>query len=155
MLVDVPLMHRDNVAYAIEPTIRVDGWESLRGKVYRIAYMVGDKDVEALLPKYCNRDMLVPVSGSRDRGLRLLAAGRVDLHVNAAIPDLIKQVEKSTGARFRRAGVLDSPAFYLYLHKKHHAILPRVEEVLRAMREEGRFQQCLDDALQNTSGNTP
>ena len=154
VLVNVPLMHRDNVAYAIKPTIHVDGWESLRGKGYRIAYMVGDKDVETLLPKYCNRDMMVPVSGSRDRGLLLLTAGRADLHINAAIPDLVKQVEKSTGTTIRRAGTLDSPPYYLYLHKKHRAIQPRIEEVFRAMREEGRLQQCLDDALKHTDNNT-
>jgi hypothetical protein len=33
--------------------------------------------------------------------------------------------------------------FYLYLHKKHQAIVPLVAEALRAMKRDGAYQRIL------------
>ena len=80
--VEEPIGWASFVAYAKNPTIRLDGWESLKGAEYRVAYVRGAHICEAHLPEVVNPENLYTVT-RWFQGLKMLQAGRIDIFIAA------------------------------------------------------------------------
>ncbi len=124
----------DFVAFARRP-IRLDrGWASL--KSYSVGIITGWKIYEINVPP---GTWVVKVRGP-DQLFRLLQRGRVDIIL----------YEKWNGRyriqRARRSVIMLHPrlarrAMFIYLHKRHRALVPRLAAVLREMKRDGTYQR--------------
>jgi polar amino acid transport system substrate-binding protein len=135
-----PLVDQDFVAFSLRPDIEVRGWSDLTR--YRVAHITGQKIIERQLQGASN------VTTVRDSELLLglLANGRVDVIVNNRWVGLWVA---------RRAGqtvyLLEPPLLrvpmYMYLHRKHEALVPRVADAIAEVRRDGTWQRLYDQIL--------
>lgn len=125
------------LALARDPSIKLNGWESLRGTDYLIAGMRGVKKLREKLPGLVEDHRITLVS-DWGQGLKMLNYGRVHLFIDVdfGAPTLLNTDEfKDSGIHV--AGVMEASSTYPYLHKKHKALAPELAAVLREMKKEG------------------
>lgn len=126
------------VAFARDATIRLDkGWESLAGR--SVAFITGWKMFEA----NAGGARIVNKVDTPEQMFRMLQGGRIDL----ALYTLTDGV-----ALTRAMGLTDiaplQPSLkdvdmYLYLHRRHEALVPRVAQALREMKADGSYNRIL------------
>ncbi|MCH8618991.1 transporter substrate-binding domain-containing protein [Undibacterium sp. TS12] len=142
-LVRVPesVMIYQMVVFTRKPRFTVKGSDSL--KSFDVGILTGWKILE--------RNIIDPHSLSKlETGTQLfsmLDKGRIDVAV----------IEKLEGLHFIQSmGLKDinimEPAFvegdwFLYLHKKHEALLPRLAEEIRKMKQDGTHKRIFDSVL--------
>ena len=128
------------IAYAVDPKISLNGWESLKGTSYRVDYGRGAQICEARLPKVVNQERLSSVV-RWPQGLNKLQAGYTDILI-AVEDDMLPLLKKDEFKDFniREAGVMEQIVAYPYFHKKHRDLVPRVAAVLKAISEEGLLE---------------
>jgi len=135
-------------AYAMDPNITLDGWESLRGTDYRVEYYRGVAIAERHLPEVVKAENLSTIS-SPEQALNKLIAGRIDVYIDTE--DRVALLLKSPAFKdsgIRRAGVMEEILSYPYLHKRHAALAPKLAEALKQMKAEGLFEQYMQQAQQ-------
>jgi polar amino acid transport system substrate-binding protein len=118
-------------AFSWKPAFPVEGWHSL--KPYSIAIRRGHVFVERQ-----TRGMRTQAIGTDLQILRMLDSRRVDIAVlltGDALRVMHDEGIKGIKALFPR---LVNMSAYLYLHKKHAALVPRIAASLRKMAENGR-----------------
>lgn len=129
------------VAFSARPAFRTAGWESL--KPYNVGIITGWKILEEHITG------VAALTKVRDERLLfgLLAAGKTDLVIYDRQQGRV--VLKQLGLRGIRP--LEPPLaverMYPYLHKRHAALVPKLEQVLRAMKQDGTFQRIAAEAL--------
>lgn len=126
------------VAFARDATIRLDkGWESLAGR--SVAFITGWKMFEA----NAGGARIVNKVDTPEQMFRMLQSGRVEL----ALYTLADGV-----ALTRAMGLADiaplQPSLkdvdmFLYLHRRHEALVPRVAQALREMKADGSYNRIL------------
>lgn len=138
------------VAFAVKPGIVLNGWESLQNTAYNVEYRRGVKLSESKLSLIVAAEHLSYVT-TAEQGLKKLIMGRTDLYVDVefTIVDTIGRLDpdKHDTSAFYQAGIMQEVGAYAYLHKKHAALVPKVAEVLKAMKQEGLFKRYLAIAL--------
>lgn len=114
------------------------GWESLRGK--RVAYITGWKLFES---NVAAAQSVVKVEQA-EQMFQMLDSGRIDVALYtlrdgvALVRELgLKSVQASTPA-------LKNSDMFLYLHRKHEALVPRLAQVLREMKADGSYGRLVD-----------
>ncbi len=125
------------LALASDQSITVTSWESLRGTDYHIVGMRGVKKLQEKLPGLIKENQLTLVR-KWEQGLKMLMSGRADLFidVNFGAPTLLNtEAFKDSGIQV--VGLMEENPTYAYLHKKHHALAPKLAAVLKEMKEEG------------------
>ncbi|MDP3540501.1 MAG: transporter substrate-binding domain-containing protein [Azonexus sp.] len=126
------------VAFARDATIRLDrGWESL--KPYSVAFINGWKMFE-------NNTTGVRVVNKVDKPeqlFRMLEGGRVELalYTRADGVALVRSMGLTSIAPL--SPVLKDVDMYLYLNKKHEALVPRLAQALRDMKSDGSYNRIL------------
>ncbi len=135
--VEEPVGWASFVAYANDPTIRLDGWKSLKGTAYRVAYARGAHICEVRLPEVVNPENLFTVTRWL-QGLKMLQAGRIDIFI-AAENDILLMLESDEYKDFdiRKVGVMEQVFAHPYFLKKHRNLAQKFEAILKAMAEEG------------------
>ncbi len=120
---------------------QLNGWESLKGKDYRVEYRHGIKTTEDNLPNVVKKENLSTVT-EQVPGLKKLISGRIDLFVDkeSGILTLLKTPEFKD-SRIRSAGLMESFPVYPYLHKKHAALAPKMAEIIKGIKAEGLTDQ--------------
>lgn len=135
-LVRVPeaIMAFEFAVFAKDPTLKIDGWRSLAA--YHVGIVTGWKILEAnvvgtrslsrvgtpqALFEMLALDRVDVVVFDRAQGLALLAAGRHREGIRPLEPPLARQ------------------EMFLYLNRRHAALVPRLAEVLREMKHDGTF----------------
>ncbi|ABC30107.1 conserved hypothetical protein [Hahella chejuensis KCTC 2396] len=135
--VDVPLWTMEFVAYS-NVALRLDvfGWEALAKSIYRVDCRIGVIRCVSMLSKpLSNRLELVY---SAESALKRLQLRRSDVYVDlATIVDPLLREEKYASMGIKRVGAVELVENYLYLHKKHQALVPNLEVALKNMKEEG------------------
>lgn len=128
-------------AYARDPAIHLDGWESLRGTLLRVEFRAGyaitEQHLEAVVPV----DRLSRVA-TGEQGLKKLALGRSDIYVDN--DEFVESVLASGllgPVTIYKAGVLDHSPIYAYLNKRHAHLAERLADVLRKMKAEGEIER--------------
>ncbi|MHB8834218.1 MAG: substrate-binding periplasmic protein [Candidatus Methylomirabilia bacterium] len=129
------------VGFTRGAAFKTEGWESLRP--YDVAIVTGWKILETnitgakSLTKVRNEKLL----------FGLLAAGRADVVVYARLPGRV--VARQLG--LRGIAELEPPlavkSMYPYLNKRHATLVPRLEQVLREMKQDATFRKITEDAL--------
>ena len=126
------------VAFARDATIRLEqGWESL--KPHRVAFINGWKMFEA------------NASGARsvskvekpDQLFLMLDSGRVDLALYTRSDGVALARGMGLGAIAPIAPALKDVDMYLYLNRKHEALVPRLSQALREMKADGSYNRIL------------
>ncbi len=142
--VEEPCFSGNVAAYAVKPGIVLDGWESLKDTNYAVEYRRGSKLSEIALPAVVKPGKLSWIT-TVEQGLKRLIAGRTDIFieqeyiVNETLGKLDK--DKFDPSTVYQAGIMWTGSSYLFLHKKHAALLPKIAEVLKAMKQEGLIER--------------
>lgn len=130
------------VAFAKDAMINLDhSWESL--KPYRIAYITGWKMFEA----NASGAKKVTKVDKPEQLFRMLDAGRVDLalYTRADGIALIRSLNLPSIAPISPS--LKDVDMYLYVNKKHEALVPRIVESLRNMKADGTYNKIMFDLM--------
>jgi polar amino acid transport system substrate-binding protein len=141
-LIRVPetLIANDFVAYATQVQTATTDWKSI--EPYVVSYMIGWKIFEN------NVHNVKEVTQVRDADqlFGLLANGRTDL----ALYERWQGLERIRALGLK-AHALEPPLartdMFIYLHKKHEALVPRVAQALVRLKANGTYQRIFDATL--------
>ncbi len=118
--------------------IYISGWESL--KPYRVGFLIGWKILEDNIVEAKS----IHKVAEAETLFRLLASGRIDVAVINRVDGLaIIRTLKLEGISPLNPPLAQREMF-LYLHKKHEHLVPRITADLRAMKADGRYGRILD-----------
>ena len=109
-------------AFTRIPGLKISGWDSLKGSAYRVEYRSGYTTFKARLEQ-------------------ILPAAQIS-----------SVVDSQTGLQNRysnlyNAGLVQDTVVYIYLHKRHAALAPRLAEVLTKMKASGAISRHIATAL--------
>lgn len=131
----------DFVAITAGPRFVADGWDAL--KPYVVSYIIGWKVFEYNVPQ----GKEITLVRDADQLFGLLARGRADVALYERWQGLAK-----TRAMGIKVQVLEPPLvrtkMYMYLHKKHADLVPRVAAALAKLKRDGTYQHIYDGTLQ-------
>jgi polar amino acid transport system substrate-binding protein len=138
--VEEPSFSGNVSAYAVTPGIVVDGWESLKNTNYSVEYRRGSKLPQTVLPEFVRPEKLSTIS-TVEQGLKKLIAGRTDIFIEQelVVDEALREFDKAgfDYSSLYQAGIVYTGNSYLYMHKRHAALVPKIAEVLRNMKQQG------------------
>jgi len=141
-LIRVPeeIFVNDFVANTTGPRFATDNWDSLNP--YVVTYIIGWKVFEQNVPK----GQEITLVRDADQLFGLLKAGRADVALYERWQGLAKS--RTMGLKLQ---VLEPPLartkMYMYLHKKHAALVPQVSAALLKLKQNGSYQRIADSTL--------
>ena len=126
----------------IEPTVFyknerfvVTGCPDLRD--YRVGIVRGVRHAEA-----CTRGMKhVQIVGDSNLLMQVLDKGRVDIVITARINGLLQIKKLRLDSIYPLSPPLNRSLVYHYLHKKHKALVPKIDKVFNEMQENGDLER--------------
>ena len=126
------------VAFAKNATISLDnGWDSL--KPYRIAFINGWKMFEA----NAQGARVVNQVDKPEQLFRMLDEGRVDLVLYTHADGLLLARNLGLTSVAPLSPALKEVDMYLYLHKKHQALVPKLTQAIRDLKADGSYNRIL------------
>jgi polar amino acid transport system substrate-binding protein len=141
-LIRVPekTMDADFIAYTKRTDIRIRAWPDLQP--YVIAYTTGWKIYEA----HMNGVREVTTTPSIQELIRLIDKDRVDVILMDYWQG--QWALRQAGSRLHaQTPPLAQVEIFMYLNKKHAALVPRVAQALRDMKADGSYQRIFDATL--------
>jgi len=141
VMVSEPMSSFPCAAFTRDPGLKTPAWADLRGP--RVAYVVGWKLVELNVPE------VGTLQRARDQEalFALLDKGRAqvviaDLHTG-------REIIRRKGYKGMRALLppLADPPMFIYLHKRHADLAPKLAEALRQMRRDGTVERLTKAGL--------
>ena len=125
------------VAFAKDATIKVNDWEGL--KPYRLGHITGWKLFEA---KTSGSKSVMKVD-TPEQLFKMLETGRIDLalYTEADGVALARKLGYSTIAPIHPS--LKDVDMFLYLHKKHKALVDKVATTLQTMKADGTYNRIM------------
>ncbi|CAM3854365.1 hypothetical protein VA7868_00090 [Vibrio aerogenes CECT 7868] len=144
--VDFPVAQVIFVAYArkSDQMISEDGWDALVKGNYRIGYLRGILFSERMLHDKISPVLLSQAKSVR-QGLLKVLYGRTDLFIHTRGDYLEKE---KMNDRLVEASVVQTVPLYMYVHQSHQALIPKIEQALHQMKEEGRFLEICHQIYQ-------
>jgi polar amino acid transport system substrate-binding protein len=129
-----PLMEQEFVALTLRADVQVRDWPDLAR--YEVAHITGQKIIERRLQGLPN------VTTVRDTAalLEMLVRGRADVAIHNRHVALLAARQAGIGVRVLEPPLLRVP-MYMYLHRRHEALVPRVAEALAEVRRDGTWQR--------------
>jgi polar amino acid transport system substrate-binding protein len=141
-LIQVPesIIMNDFVAMSTKHRFAIQGWASLQP--YTVTYIIGWKVFENNVPA---GTAVTPV---REPGqmFTLLERDRADVALYERWQGLEQARTSGVPVRVLEPALLSTP-MYMYLHKKHEALVPRVAEALARMKQNGAYQRIHERTL--------
>lgn len=141
-LTQVPeaLIDQDFVAMARRPEVSARDWAGLSG--YSVAYVTGNRILERHLAGHTG------VTTVRDNALLfgLLAADRVDVVLIARWVGLVAARQAGLAVRVLQPPLLRVP-MYIYLHRRHQALVAPLAAALAQLKTDGTWQRLHDQIL--------
>ena len=126
------------VAFSKNATISLDnGWDSL--KPYRIAFINGWKMFEA----NAQGARVVNKVDKPEQLFRMLDEGRVDLMLYTHADGLLLARNLGLTSVAPLSPALKEVDMYLYLHKKHQALVPKLTQAIRDLKADGSYNRIL------------
>jgi polar amino acid transport system substrate-binding protein len=126
------------VAFAKDALINLDkGWESL--KPYRVAFITGWKMFEA----HASSTRIVHKVEKPEQMFSMLDNGRIDLALYTLADGLALVRQQKLSSIAPLAPSLKEVDMYLYLHKKHEALVPKLAQALRDIKADGTYHKIL------------
>jgi len=140
-MVPEPVIVYDFVAFADRDDIHVAGWHSLIS--HSVGLIQGWKIVEANLPPGTH----LTRARHPQQLFRLLAEGRVELVIYEQWQGLYwLQLLSLDHIRELHPALAQRP-MYIYLHRRHAHLIPRLTRVLRAMKADGSYWRIARQTL--------
>lgn len=135
------VMQYQMVVFSREGNFPVSGPESL--VPYELGIVTGWKILERTTQQHPSRIMV----DSADQLFRMLDQGRVKI----ALIDRLVGMEAINRLGIKGVRILAPPFlagdWFLYLHKKHQALIPRIDAELRKMKQDGAYERIRQQAL--------
>ncbi len=129
-------------AYAIDPAIKLSGWESLRGKDYMVGHRIGVKKTQSKLPSIIPKRKLSGVINI-SQGLKMLQKNRLNLFIDveSVIESILLEDNTVRHLKVHRAGVMEKVTVHAFLHKKNKVLVEKIAVILKEMKKEGLINQ--------------
>lgn len=141
-LVQVPqaLLEQDFVAFARRPEVVVRDWPDLAG--YSVAYVTGNKILERRL------EGVKQITSVRDNAalMGMLASDRADVVLINRWVGYMAARDAGLTLRAQEPPLLQVPMF-IYLHRRHEALVPRLAAALAEVRRDGTWQRLHDQII--------
>lgn len=135
-----PLVVNDFVAYTTRLNIATDSWKSI--EPYIVSYIIGWKVFEKNVP----RAKEITLVRDADQLFGMLGSGRADLVLYERWQGLERM--KALGVK---AHALEPPLvrteMFIYLHKKHAALVPGVSQALARLKKNGTYQRIYNATI--------
>lgn len=126
------------VAFAKDASIRLDqGWESL--KSHRVAFITGWKMFE----NNAGGAKVVNKVDKAEQMFLMLDGGRIDLALYTRADGVALARSMGLSAVAPLSPALKDVDMFLYLHKKHEALVPKLAQALRDMKADGSYARIL------------
>ncbi len=141
-----PIMNLVLTVYTKDKSFPVTGWQSLQN--YHNGARIGAKILEKNIP---GKRTFMPTTLQL---VRMLDSGRIDTMVEWNL--IADHAIKELGVKIKKLSppILVQP-FHLYLHKKYQHLVPKLNSILRQMKEEGAFDQTCTDFVFYTGAQSP
>lgn len=132
--VDVPYISIYFTAFVKDKGIKITGWKDLAN--YRVAVNRGNKTMEAHVNKFVPSERQ-SVIHSYKQAFAMLLLDRVDIVIGKPIvgANYVKNNNLYMTGKFQFQDI------YMYLHKKHKKLIPKIEMELQKMKESGELQK--------------
>lgn len=144
--VQIPINYLEACAFSKNKNLKVDGWSSL--KSLRIGLVKGIKFAEQ-----GTKGMNVKVFDNYDDLIYMLQQDEVDVAIMSRITGIVILNEKGITEISGIHGNIESIFLYHYLHKKHSALVPLLEDVLKGMFKEGIIRKTKERLLKKYKNN--
>jgi polar amino acid transport system substrate-binding protein len=133
-----PIFINDFIAASVAttPVEAVRNWDGL--KLHSVAYILGWQVFEHNLPTV--RELTTTKDSKQLLGL--LQSGRVEIILHERWQAMWQAKQRGLQLRIHEPPLVSTP-MYLYLHKRHAALVPRVAQELARMKAEGRHQAIM------------
>jgi ABC-type amino acid transport substrate-binding protein len=132
-------------AYSADTSIRINGWESLRGKGYKVGYIKGTKSVEQKLLLYVEKENRYNLTGF-EQSLKMLQARRIDIFIISTMAEETAPMNSPAYSDIKRVGIVEEKILYPWLHKRHRELVSPLADTLKAMKADGTFQKLSEAA---------
>ena len=142
-----PIIVIKDGAYSADPSIRINGWESLRGKGYKVGLYKGIKSIEQKLPLYVEKENIVTLTDF-EQCLKMLQERRIDIFI---VPILIEEsapMKSPAYSDIKRVGIVEEKILYPWFNKRHKELVSRLADTLKAMKVDGTFAKLAEKAKQ-------
>ncbi|MBI5068063.1 MAG: hypothetical protein HZB56_07470 [Deltaproteobacteria bacterium] len=146
--VEEPILDFPFALFTARPDLRLESLEALRRQAYRVDYRRGILLCETTLGRLLPPERITDVL-TTEQGVKKLQAGRTDLFCELDfhyVEDVLESPEFRGTPPVRRVLRFATLPTYPYLHRRHAALAPRLAEVIRQMKAEGRMDKHLRDA---------
>lgn len=140
LMVPVPLMKYEIVAFSHDDTITLQGWDSLRP--YRFGFVKGVKIIEDK-----TQGMQGEPVGTLRQAFDMLSHGRFELLIANRISGMAMQKQLWLSQFAPLSPPLESFPVYHYLNSKHQKLLPKLTDILRRMEKNGDIARIQRDVL--------
>lgn len=135
-----PIAINDFVAITTRHRFDTSKWESL--EPYVVSYIIGWKVFEYNVPKAKERTLV----RDADQLFTLLARDRADVVLYERWQGLLKTREMGLKVQVMEPPLKRTP-MYIYLHKKHADLVPRVAQALSRLKQNGTYAKIHDATL--------
>ncbi len=144
--VPTPINYIEPTVFSKNERFAVTGCPDL--KDYRIGIVRGVRHAEA-----CTQDMkYVQIVGHSNLLMQILDKGRVDIVITARINGLLQLKELKFDSLYPLSPPLSRRLVYHYLHKKHKALVPKIDKVFKEMQESGELERLREKFLEKLLG---
>lgn len=134
-------MDMDFVAFTKRVEVQTDGWRTL--KPFSIGIIKGWKILENNIPGAAT----VTLAEDAEQLFRLLEKDRVDLVLYSRWMGLARiKRHNLSGVRVLTPPLVTKEMF-MYLHKKHKPLVPKIAAALRAIKAEGTYQRLFQEKV--------
>lgn len=122
-------------AYAVDDSIKVSGWESLRNAPYTVGLMKGIKSVEQKLPLYVESSHIVRFD-KVEQGLEMLKAKRIDLFIVTTLIEDMEVMKSDDFSEITCVGIVETKSLYPWMHKRNKDLIMPLAETLKRLKAE-------------------
>ncbi len=141
-LIRVPEKVVDNsfAAFSLDQTLQTEGWDSL--EPYIVGHIIGWRIFENNLRGHAN----VTTVKTPEQLFALLERDRIDIALFDRWQGLWRAQVRGLEVTVHEPP-LATREMFMYLHKKHRKLVPKVALALAEMKEDGAYQEILDRTL--------
>lgn len=137
-------------AYSFNENIKLDGWDSLIDKDYKIGYKLGTKLIENEILKRVDKSQ-VSATVNGYSSLEKLNRGRIDIFIDIEgdIDKYTEHPEFNNRRALHKVGVMTEITVHAHLNVKHKELEPELSDILAEMKKEGLFKEYMKKYNEN------
>ena len=140
-----PVIVMQDGAYSIDTSIRINGYESLKGKGFKVGLYKGIKSIEEKLPRYVEKENFITLTGF-EQILKMLLSRRIDLLIGPTFIEESDLMKSDAYQDIKRVGIVEEKIGYPWFNKRHKELVSRLANTLKAMKADGTFTKLAGKA---------